>query len=133
MHALKQYKPTDEKTMLMHSVTAMIENGFVHLPRKAAWLAEYLHELASFQNAKYEDQADSTSQALDWFKQFSTTLLLGLVEFIKREAAKELAAGGRISDSPLINRDALLREWDLGSRSFGGRWLAFGETCRIGF
>jgi len=51
--------------MRMRSVTAMIENGFVHLPEKAAWLGEYLHELTNFPNAKYDDQADSTSQALD--------------------------------------------------------------------
>jgi hypothetical protein len=34
--------------MRMHSVTSTIENGFVHLPDKASWLGEYLHELASF-------------------------------------------------------------------------------------
>ena len=28
--------------MRMHAQTAMIENGFVHLPKEAAWLAEYL-------------------------------------------------------------------------------------------
>jgi predicted phage terminase large subunit-like protein len=27
--------------------TAMIENGFVHLPKRGAWLAEYLHELTA--------------------------------------------------------------------------------------
>jgi len=34
--------------MRMHSVTSTIENGFVHLPEKAAWLAESLYELTSF-------------------------------------------------------------------------------------
>ena len=28
--------------MRMHAQTAMIENGLVHLPKEAAWLAEYL-------------------------------------------------------------------------------------------
>ena len=55
--------------MRMHSVTSTIENGFVHLPEKAPWLGEYLHELATFPKGKYDDQADSTSQALEWFKQ----------------------------------------------------------------
>jgi len=55
--------------MRMHSVTSTIEHGFVHLPDKAPWLAEYLHELASFPNGRFDDQVDSTSQALDWFKQ----------------------------------------------------------------
>jgi hypothetical protein len=47
----------------------MIENGFVHLPKEAAWLAEYLHELTVFPNGKHDDQVDSTAQMLDWFKQ----------------------------------------------------------------
>jgi phage terminase large subunit-like protein len=58
-----------DKIMRMHSVTSTIENGFVHLPEKAPWLGEYLHELATFPKGKYDDQADSTSQALEWFKQ----------------------------------------------------------------
>jgi hypothetical protein len=53
----------------MHAQTAMIENGFVHLPKEAAWLAEYLHELTVFPNGKHDDQVDSTAQMLDWFKQ----------------------------------------------------------------
>jgi predicted phage terminase large subunit-like protein len=85
---VKQYTPTMDKTMRMHSVTATVENGFVHLPEKAAWLAEYLHELTSLPNAKYHDQADSTSQVLDWFQQFSTDFPLGswssLSELLRR-------------------------------------------------
>jgi predicted phage terminase large subunit-like protein len=48
----------------------MIENGFVHLPTEADWLAAYLHELAVFPYGKHDDQADSTSQALYWAKQY---------------------------------------------------------------
>lgn len=99
----------------------MIENGFVHLPEKAAWLAEYLHELTNFPNAKYDDQADSTSQALDWFKKFSTTLVLGLNEYYRQETARRQAAGQPISDSPLTNRGALLHEWDRERSVFGHR------------
>ena len=47
----------------------MIENDFVHLPKVAAWLAEYLHELMAFPRGKHDDQVDSTTQMLDWFKQ----------------------------------------------------------------
>ena len=36
--------------MRMHAQTAMIENGFVHLPERAPWLAQYLHELTTFPN-----------------------------------------------------------------------------------
>jgi hypothetical protein len=55
--------------MRMHAQTAMIENGFAHLPKEAGWLAEYLHELTVFPNGKHDDQVDSTAQMLDWFKQ----------------------------------------------------------------
>jgi hypothetical protein len=55
--------------MRMHAQTAMIENGFVHLPKEAGWLAEYLHELSAFPRGRHDDQVDSTAQMLDWFKQ----------------------------------------------------------------
>src|SRR6516225_3640775 len=54
--------------MRMHAQTAMIENGFVHLPKEAGWLADYLHELTVFPRGKHDDQVDSTPQMLDWFK-----------------------------------------------------------------
>jgi hypothetical protein len=54
--------------MRMHAQTAMIENGFVHLPKEAVRLAEYLHELTVFPKGKHDDRVDSTAQMLDWFK-----------------------------------------------------------------
>ncbi len=65
---LTPYEPKMEKITRMHSVTSTIENGFVHLPENAYWLDEYRHELATFPKGKYDDQCDSTSQALDWVK-----------------------------------------------------------------
>jgi len=67
-HSMTRYQPTGDKTMRMHAQTAMIENGFVHIPETAPWLAEYLHEMTVFPNGKHDDQADSTAQFLDWFK-----------------------------------------------------------------
>jgi hypothetical protein len=55
-------------TQPLNAVSRTIENGFVHLPEQAEWLATYLHELVTFPKGKYDDQADSTSQALDWGK-----------------------------------------------------------------
>ena len=54
--------------MRLHAQTAAIENGFVHLPETAPWLAEYLHEMTIFPRGKHDDQVDSTAQFLDWFK-----------------------------------------------------------------
>jgi predicted phage terminase large subunit-like protein len=67
-HGVTRYQPTGDKTMRMHAQTAMIENGFVHIPETAPWLAEFLHELTVFPNGKHDDQADSTAQFLDWYK-----------------------------------------------------------------
>jgi predicted phage terminase large subunit-like protein len=92
MHEIKKYEPTMDKVMRMHSACSTVENGFVHLPDKSPWLAEYLHELASFPKGKYDDQVDSTSQALDWFKNNSTNEVYGVLEYEKREAERTNAA-----------------------------------------
>jgi predicted phage terminase large subunit-like protein len=57
-------KPEGDKVMRLHAQTATIENGFVHLPREAHWLAGYLHELTVFPSGRHDDQVGSTSQAL---------------------------------------------------------------------
>jgi predicted phage terminase large subunit-like protein len=67
-HGVTRYQPGCEKIMRLHAQTAMIENGFVHIPETAPWLAEYLHEMSVFPKGKHDDQVDSTAQFLDWFK-----------------------------------------------------------------
>ena len=69
LHAVTRYQPQADKVMRMHAQTAMIENGFVHLPKEAGWLGEYVHELTAFPRGRHDDQVDSTAQMLDWFKQ----------------------------------------------------------------
>jgi predicted phage terminase large subunit-like protein len=68
LYAVTRYQPQSDKIMRMHAQTAMIENGFVHVPDAAPWLAQYLHEMTVFPNGKHDDQVDSTAQMLDWFK-----------------------------------------------------------------
>jgi predicted phage terminase large subunit-like protein len=43
-HSVTRYQPTIDKIMRLNAQTGMIDNGFVHIPEDAAWLAEYLHE-----------------------------------------------------------------------------------------
>jgi predicted phage terminase large subunit-like protein len=97
MHGIKKYEPAMDKTMRLHSVTSTMENGFVHLPDKACWLAEYLHELTIFPKGKNDDQADSTSQALDWFKN-SSGGVYGLLDLFKQE--KERMAAQQAANVP---------------------------------
>jgi predicted phage terminase large subunit-like protein len=52
--------------MRLHAQTAQFENGFVILPKSAPWLDDYVNELISFPMGKYDDQVDSTAQALAW-------------------------------------------------------------------
>jgi predicted phage terminase large subunit-like protein len=119
VQGIQKYEPTMDKTMRMHSVTSTIENGFVHIPDKAAWLGEYLHELTSFPRGKYDDQADCTSQALDWYKQESMNSGYGLLELYKREDKNIKAGRPSIFDSPSTSRGAALREWDRIRGPFG--------------
>src|ERR1700736_6081062 len=62
------YKPECDKIMRMNAQTTIIENGFVHIPEEAPWVAEYLHEMTVFPKGKHDDQVDATAQFLDWFK-----------------------------------------------------------------
>jgi hypothetical protein len=78
--------------MRMHSVSSTIENGFVYIPTQSDWLPEYLHEISSFPKGKFDDQVDSTSQALDWVKQGSECY--GVLDLMKKVRAQR---GDRIA------------------------------------
>jgi predicted phage terminase large subunit-like protein len=86
-HGVTRYQPTGDKTMRLHAQTALIENGFVHIPETAPWLVEYLHEMTVFPKGKHDDQADSTAQFLDWFK--TPMPNRGIFEYY-RQCAEEL-------------------------------------------
>ena len=57
-----------DKVMRLNAKTPMFENGFVFLPKQAAWLDEYVRELTGFPGAKFADQVDSTTQALEFLQ-----------------------------------------------------------------
>ncbi len=80
-------EPEHDKQMRMASQTAILANGFVHVPEDAAWLAEYLHEMAVFPNGKYDDQVDSTSQFLIWHNNIKMTCW-NVFEHTRREAER---------------------------------------------
>ena len=81
----RRVKPLDDKVMRLHAQTGAIENGFVYLPREAAWLDAYVDELTLFPRGAHDDQVDSTSQALA----FLTTLEDGWLEYARRELEKQ--------------------------------------------
>jgi predicted phage terminase large subunit-like protein len=57
-----------DKVMRLNAKTPMFENGFVFLPKQAPWLDEYVRELTGFPGAKFDDQVDSTTQALEFLE-----------------------------------------------------------------
>jgi len=59
-------KVDNNKVARANAVTPMIEAGKVFLPRSAPWLFDYIEELSAFPNAEYDDQVDSTTQALSF-------------------------------------------------------------------
>lgn len=63
---VKGIKSEGDKVMRMLAQTPEIENGHVLLPTQAHWLPDYVQELTTFPKAKYDDQVDSTAQALKW-------------------------------------------------------------------
>ena len=60
-----QPPPGKDKWMRLFAQSDLFEMGKVMLPKAAPWLAEYRTELTSFPGSKYDDQVDSTTQALD--------------------------------------------------------------------
>ncbi|MDX6713173.1 MAG: hypothetical protein QOH96_4189 [Blastocatellia bacterium] len=137
VHSVQRYEPVMEKIMRMHSVTATIENGFVHLPNQAEWLAEYMHELATFPRGKFDDQVDSTSQALDWFKNSSTNQALSLIEYWKKGAKtkKPDQHPGSVPDSmPCASCLGVMGQripGGLRCAQCGARWLDPGAQPRV--
>ena len=94
LRGVQRYDPEiKEKSMRMHAQTNIIENGFVYLPEQAEWLAAYIHELKTFPNGKYDDQADSTSQALDWCQLRYHGASMGIYWWMKEQYDEAIKRG----------------------------------------
>ena len=58
--------PGHDKQMRLWNQSAHFESGRVLLPDGAPWVSDYVRELTTFPGSKYDDQVDSTTQALDY-------------------------------------------------------------------
>ena len=92
--------------MRVHAQTALIENGFVHIPETEPWLDAYLHELTVFPKGKHDDQVDSTAQFLDWFKRPSA--FQGWKAHCQINFCRAQGAGGGIRDQAAATA---IRHW----------------------
>ena len=91
----KAIQPDRDKKMRMSDQTAPIENGFVYLPTEAHWLPEYLHEVTVFPNGKFDDQIDSTSQALAYMNSAQEPGIIGFYREELRKQGFEIVDGER--------------------------------------
>lgn len=68
VYCLEAYQPEHgmDKYMRLAAQSPKFEAGRVFLPTGAPWLDAYLQELTGFPGGKHDDQADSTSQALEF-------------------------------------------------------------------
>lgn len=84
IYAVTAYQPPagTDKIMRLHAQTALFENGRVRLPSRAPWLLEYVNELTSFPGSRYDDQVDSTTQALDHLR--TKKLIVISPEFLEK-------------------------------------------------
>lgn len=62
-------KPDGDKVSRAHAITPLMESGRVYLPESAHWLMDYLDELAAFPVGVHDDAVDSTTQALNYFRE----------------------------------------------------------------
>jgi predicted phage terminase large subunit-like protein len=60
------YRPRLDKEVRFGAQGAKLETGRFLLPATAPWLPAFKRELLGFPNARYDDQADSLSQFLEW-------------------------------------------------------------------
>lgn len=64
--------PTLDKVLRAINATPMVEAGNCYLPQNAPWLADFILEHEHFPNTAHDDQVDTTSMAIDYFKRFSS-------------------------------------------------------------
>ena len=57
-----------DKQSRAHAVTPFVESGAVHLPRGAAWVDEWLHEVTQFPRGRHDDRVDEMVQLLARWK-----------------------------------------------------------------
>lgn len=65
---IKPIEPVGDKIMRMSAESATIEAGFVYIPENQKWLNIFEQEISVFPNAANDDQVDSVSQFLAYFR-----------------------------------------------------------------
>jgi predicted phage terminase large subunit-like protein len=74
--AVVSCSPYGSKESRLSSVSPMIEAGNVHLPliSENPWVEDFLAEASTFPAGKYNDQVDTMSQALNWYRENESSI-----------------------------------------------------------
>ena len=71
-----QLPPGSDKAMRTVGQSIRFESGKVLIPAAAPWLNDYLNELLAFPGGKFDDQVDSTIQALEFMSSTACRLTI---------------------------------------------------------
>ena len=113
-YKLQPFKPKGDKVERLQAQTAVMEAGLVFLPANAPWKEDYLFELMMFPASKYDDQVDSTSQALAWFANGNgPARWLAMMDEVERMRY--------LPKEPLLNIRVNHHELGMGFQLWGGR------------
>lgn len=66
---IKAITPTESKVARAEAIAVLVETGNVYLPKSASYLTVLENELANFPAVKHDDQVDTMTQALNYFKE----------------------------------------------------------------
>jgi predicted phage terminase large subunit-like protein len=65
-----RYRPDTDKTVRLLKELPTIESGLVHIPEDRPFFASYINELKAFPNGINDDQVDSTTMFLFWYRTY---------------------------------------------------------------
>lgn len=83
-----------DKVTRAQCVSGLFDAGRIYLPEAAPWLSDYLTELSEFPAAKYDDQVDATSQALEYLQRTFGYV----IHEVKQDAKPQLIETWRFGD-----------------------------------
>jgi len=83
----------DTDKLRAYAITPVIETGRAFLPESASWLVDYLDSMAAFPNGMYDDEVDSTTQALNYMIGRGGAAGAGVFEYYREQAEAMRAAG----------------------------------------
>tara|TARA_R110002124_G_scaffold89707_1_gene229337 strand:+ start:3030 stop:4649 length:1620 start_codon:yes stop_codon:yes gene_type:complete len=110
-HKVRPVKPQGHKLFRFSNALLGIEHKTVHFPKSAPWLDAYVEELCTFPNGRFDDQVDSTSQALLWLVEQVQSH--GIIEYYRQlvEAKNSKAAEDIwLMKPPELGRTVYLRD-----------------------